>query len=356
MNKPISTLIVDDSPLVRQVLSDIIREDSELSIAGTASDPYEAVQIIQKKIPDVITLDIEMPRMDGITFLKKLMSQHPIPVIVLSAHTQGNKQLALKAFEYGAMYVMNKPEVESEVHFREYSIRLRELIKMAAQQKDFKHLHISSRNKISSEEIDSKLEPYQRGMERKPQIIAIGASAGGTMAIQKILSQLNGSLPPIVITQHMPEGFTREFAKRLNTITELKVTEANDGEQLQLATVYIAPGNQHLTLVSKLGILYTRLDDSPPINHHKPSVDMLFDSIAQTCAINSLSFLLTGMGKDGASGLLKIRKAGGITMAQDKHSSVVYGMPAEAKRIGAAQYEIGLDLIGPLINTTGSLR
>ncbi|MBT3242227.1 MAG: chemotaxis response regulator protein-glutamate methylesterase [Bacteroidetes bacterium] len=348
-NKKVSALIVDDSPLVREVLSDIISSDDELKLVGTACDPFEAVQIIQKSVPDVITLDIEMPKMDGITFLKKIMSQHPIPVIVLSSHTASNKQLALKAFENGALYVMNKPEVEDKKSFLEYSGRLCELIKMAGNQSGFQKSNLKIKKTHSETEINTNLSRLQQLVKTRPELIAIGASAGGTMAIQSILTKLKGKTPPIVITQHMPVGFTKEFALRLNRLSGLEVCESEGNEFLQAGHVYIAPGDKHLRVIRQGGKLKTEIFDGDLVNHHKPAVDVMFESVATSCKSTSIAFLLTGMGRDGAQGLLSIKKHGGFTLAQDKKTSVVYGMPAEAMRIGAAFEEIPLDHIGPLI-------
>ncbi len=349
--KSISTLIVDDSKLVQQVLDDIISEDEELRVSGIAGDPYEAVKLIQKEIPDVITLDIEMPRMDGITFLKKLMLQHPIPVIIVSAHTASNKQLVLQAFENGAMYVMHKPEVEDEENFKKYSTRLCELIKMAASHKQNYTGHITKGMPIGEAENLALLQAYQKLISHRPSVIAIGASAGGTMAIQTVLCDIHGKPPPIVITQHMPAGFTTDFADRLNKQTELIVVEAMGNETLSDGHVYIAPGDYHLLVGRRKNQLVTLLSNEDPVNHHKPSVEVLFKSVANTIGKNSMAFLLTGMGIDGAQGLLQIRKSGGITFAQDKGTSVVYGMPGEAKRIGASIRDIQVDLIGKLIST-----
>jgi two-component system chemotaxis response regulator CheB len=348
----ISALIVDDSKLVRDILTDIINSDDELCVVGAAADPFEAVKIIQESVPDVITLDIEMPKMDGITFLKKIMHQHPIPVIVLSAHTAGNKQLALKAFENGAMYVMHKPDVEDEKSFLEYSARLCELIKMAGSQTDFKKGNLKIQPKMDADSDQQNLRMYREFIQRKPEIIAIGASAGGTIAIQTILTSIKGTPPPIVITQHMPIGFTDEFAKRLNSLSSLTVIESKGNETLEPGKVYIAPGDKHLGIIRKGIKLVTVLVDGEAINHHKPSVDFLFKSIAKHSGSNSLAFLLTGMGKDGAQGLLEIKKHGGVTITQDKKSSVVYGMPGEANRLGANLTEIPLHLIGPLISNS----
>lgn len=345
----IKVLVVDDSRLVRETISDILSADPQIEVVGTASDPYEAVTSIQECVPDVITLDIEMPRMDGITFLKKLMRQHPIPVIILSAHTSGNKELAMKAFESGAFYVLNKPQVENRDYFLEYSSRICEVVKMAATQNQLQKRNLKRADSASAKEEDPHFEEYLLQIQRPPEIIAIGASAGGTIAIQTVLTEITRNPPPIVITQHMPAGFTKEFANRLDRLVKLKVSEAIHGEELLPGHVYIAPGDQHLSVNRVKGILRAQVDSGPLINHHRPAVDVLFNSVAQICGNSSVAFLLTGMGKDGAQGLLSIKEKGGITFAQDQYSSLVFGMPGEAMRLGAAINAIPLAQIGKLI-------
>ncbi|MCK5820585.1 MAG: chemotaxis response regulator protein-glutamate methylesterase [Bacteroidales bacterium] len=351
----IKALIVDDSPLVRDVLFDILSGDPEIEVVGSAADPFDAVKLIQKCIPDVITLDIEMPRMDGITFLRKIMRQHPIPVIVISSHTSGNQQLALKAFENGALYVLNKPETEDRKSFEEYTSRFREVVKMAAKHSSLQKKNLKIMQFHSDDQIYSNLKRYSAFIKQDPSVIAIGASAGGTIAIQTILTTIKGTPPPIVITQHMPAGFTKEFAKRLNELSSLNVIESQGGEYLVPGGVYIAPGDKHLAIKSSYGKLKTLVYEGELVNHHRPSVEILFSSVSQCCSHNTLAFLLTGMGRDGAHGLLKIKNNGGITFAQDKNSSLVYGMPAEAMRLGAAYSDIPLDHIGPLITSFANL-
>jgi len=348
-NNRIKTLIVDDSPLVREVLFDILSGDQEIEVVGSAADPFDAVKIIQSCVPDVITLDIEMPRMDGITFLRKIMRQHPIPVIVISSHTSGNQQLALKAFENGALYVLNKPEVENRKNFEEYTTRFREVVKMAAKHSSLQKKNLKITQIHSDKQIENNLKRYLSFFKQAPGIIAIGASAGGTIAIQTILTNIKTTPPPIVITQHMPAGFTKEFAKRLNQLSSLNVIEAQGGEDLIPGEVYIAPGDKHLAIESLHGSLKTQVSEGKLVNHHRPAVEILFRSVSQCCGNHAVAFLLTGMGRDGAHGLLDIKENGGITFAQDQNSSLVYGMPREAMDLGAVYSDIPLDHIGPLI-------
>lgn len=351
----IKALIVDDSPLVRDVLSDILSGDTGIEVVGSAADPYDAVKLIQNCIPDVITLDIEMPRMDGITFLRKIMRQHPIPVIVISSHTSGNQQLALKAYENGALYVLNKPETEDRKSFEEYTSRFREVVKMAAKHSSLQKKNLKIMQFHSDEEINRNLKQFLSFIKQRPSVIAIGASAGGTIAIQTILTSIKGTPPPIVITQHMPAGFTKEFAKRLNHLSSLTVIESQGGEHLIPGKVYIAPGDKHMAIQSSHQRLKTIVYEGSLVNHHRPAVEILFNSVNQCCSHRAVAFLLTGMGRDGALGLLEIKNNGGITFAQDKNSSLVYGMPGEAMRLGAAHSDIPLDHIGPLITSFANL-
>ncbi len=357
MNKKrrIKVLIIDDSAIVREILTDMLSEDPDIIVTGTANDPFEAVKLIQRDVPDVLTLDLEMPRMDGISFLKKLMSQHPIPTIVISSHTASNKQLALKAYEYGAIYVVDKPEVENKEAFNEYSLRIKALVRAAGKQSIYK-------KDSEDKELDNILSPPRIIIDRffslvkqPPEIIAIGASAGGTTAVQQILTLIDKEAPPILITQHMPSGFTKEFADRLNSLCKLDVREAQGNEVLSSGSVFIAPGDKHLKLSKRGNQYFTQVTHDVLVNHHRPSVDVLFNSVAKNAGAKSLAIILSGMGRDGAQGMLEIRQSGGITLAQNKESSLVFGMPGEALRIDAAQLDVHIDYLGLLINQLNNL-
>lgn len=334
----IKVLVVDDSALVRQVLESGLSQDPEIQVVGTASDVYRARDLILKHEPDVLTLDIEMPRMDGIEFLKRLMPQHPIPVIVVSALSEPGSRAALKALEHGAVEVVLKPSTNIGWGLAEMMADLREKVKAAA------------RVDVSVWRGRPRPPPSQVALPPAPwigtdKVIAIGASTGGTVALQSILTALPPGFPPIVVVQHMPPVFTRLFAERLDTLCALRVKEATDGEQLEPGVVLVAPGGQHLKVKRTGGHYFVRVARGERVNGHCPSVDVLFFSMAHQVGPNGLGLLLTGMGRDGAEGLLAMRQAGARTFVQDRESSVVYGMPAEAWNLGAAEAQWNLSQI-----------
>lgn len=354
MEKKIQVLVVDDSAVVRQSLTSILESDPQIEVMGTAADPLIAVKKIMKQIPDVITLDIEMPRMDGLTFLRKIMSQHPIPVVVISSLTQEGTEVAMKALEYGASEIIGKPAMNAAQFFNESKIMLCDAVKAASQAK-------LSRLKQSSPPTAMVVKPkhnadimLERGSLKSrivdtEKIIVLGASTGGTEAIRLLLKNLPARMPGIAIVQHMPAGFTKSFANSLNANSELEVKEAEDGDRLYQGRVLIAPGGFHM-LLKRSGKEYSvEIRKGPLVNRHRPSVDVLFRSAARYAAQNATGILLTGMGADGAKGLLELKEAGADTLAQDQASSVVYGMPREAAKLGAANHILGMSEMAPYL-------
>lgn len=337
-HNPIKVLIVDDSALIRQTLSSILQSDPDIEVIAMASDPYEAVKEIRKQAPDVITLDIEMPGMDGLTFLKKIMNQHPIPVVMISSLTTQGSSSAIKALQYGAVEVISKPKVNTKSQLIESQTRLCDAVKaasMASMQPLRMHRKVKDLKPegVTVSDIDINLPCLH-----SDSIIYIGASTGGTQIITHLLQNLNKPAPPILITQHMPAEFTKLFAQRLNKLSKLNIKEAEQGELIRHSCVYIAPGNQHLTLKRSDIHFVVDLIQEGYVNRHRPSVDVLFDSAVGNSRSNSIAILLTGMGEDGAKSLLKLREIGAQTIAQDEESSAVFGMPKRAIEIGAAKH------------------
>ena len=339
MKKLIKVLVIDDSALVRQTLSEIICSDRDLNVIGTAGDPYFAARQIREEIPDVITLDVEMPRMDGLTFLKSLMSQYPIPVVIISSLTQNGSHLAIRALELGAVEIIAKSEIRNtKEHLEESRIRITDAIK-AARMVPLKRRTIS---KTVSEFQHLEKKPKGSIYKTTDKVIAMGASTGGTEALRFILQKIRPDLPGILITQHMPAGFTKSFADHLNNQCEVTVKEAADGERVMRGHAYIAPGGRHMELYRSGAQYFIKVRDGLLVNRHKPSVDVLFDSVARHAGQNAMGIIMTGMGHDGAAGLLAMRKAGAHTIAQDEASSVVYGMPKEAVALEAASQVLAL--------------
>jgi two-component system, chemotaxis family, protein-glutamate methylesterase/glutaminase len=335
MEKKIKVLIVDDSAMVRKIFTQELPKDPEIEVVGTAPDPFIARDKIINLKPDVLLLDIEMPRMDGITFLEKLMTFYPMPVIIVSSLVKGSCELALRALELGAVEVVAKPGGSNSV--QEISDQLIDKIKAAAQMKQFKPV---------SQAPEIRVAPPSKVISNPSnKIIAIGASTGGTKAINDILINLPVEMPPILIVQHMPPVFTRAFADRLNSVCRLEVKEAMDQDVLAAGKVLIAPGNKHMVLKKNGACYYVEIKDGPPIFHQRPSVEVLFQSVAACAGSNAIGAILTGMGQDGAQGLLAMRKAGAFTIAQDEASCVVYGMPKEAVEINAAIQVVSLENI-----------
>ena len=350
MKGKIRVLIVDDSAVVRQSLTEIINSDPNLEVIDTASDPYVAATKIRKEVPDVITLDIEMPRMDGLTFLKKIMSQHPIPVVIISSLTAKGTETGMRALEYGAVEIITKPEMYSKEFIHESKIRICEAIMGAA--------HAKVRRKIKATPPIQVLPKYTADAVLAPIIkhsmikttdivVAVGASTGGTEALTGFLKVLPPDSPGIVIVQHMPEMFTKSFAERLNELCRITVKEATNGDTVIRGRALIAPGNYHTLLKRSGAKYYVEVKEGPFVNRHRPSVDVLFRSTAKYAGANAIGVIMTGMGDDGAKGLLEMKEAGAKTIAQDEKSCIVFGMPKEAIKINAADKILPLDKIAP---------
>ena len=337
----IKVLVVDDSALVRSLLAEIIRNTPDMVLVGAAPDAYVARDMVNEFAPDVITLDIEMPRMDGLSFLEKLMGARPTPVVMISTLAEEGAEATLRALELGAVDYIPKPKLGVSSGIREYADLIVEKLRAAASVK-VKPLVKSNRTVIAGTEkipLTSKL----MGTEK---IIAIGASTGGTEAIKDLLVQLPAAVPGIVMTQHMPPGFTRTYAERLNRLTRLHVVEAKGGERILPGHAFLAPGGFHLLVVRSGADYILKLSEGEPVHRHRPAVDVMMQSAALAGGKNVLGILLTGMGKDGAKGMLDIRNSGGYTFAQDEASCVVYGMPKEAVLCGAVDETVELDKMG----------
>lgn len=340
--KRYKVLIVDDSAVVRQTIQQILEADDELEVIGVASDPLVAAERIRRQVPDVITLDVEMPRMDGITFLRRLMAQRPIPVVICSTLVSDGSETLSQALEAGAVDIVLKPQLAVKEFFEESCMTLRDTVKAAAQARLGALRPRRVEKKLSADAVLPP--PSNRAMARTTdRIIAIGASTGGTEALRVILEELPSDCPPIVVVQHMPENFTAAFARRLDTLCQVTVKEARDGDRMLRGHVLIAPGNKH-TLLTRSGANYTvEVKDGPLVSRHRPSVDVLFRSVARTAGQNAVGVIMTGMGDDGARGLKEMRDAGAQTLGQDEATCVVYGMPKEAMKAGAVERELPID-------------
>ena len=337
--KPIRVLIIDDSPTVQSVLRSVLSGEPDIDVVGTASDPFEAKDSIVQQRPDVITLDIEMPRMDGITFLKRLMSFRSVPVIMISSYTRENSIRTLEALDAGAVDFVAKPtgDVRTALWKLKYEITTK--------------VRAAARAKIKPSVVFGKPEkPLPTATIRAPnKIIAIGASTGGTQAIQRLLGSMPSNVNGIVIVQHMPARFTKAFALRLDTLFPMDIKEAKDGDRLDKGSVLVAPGGWHLQVAKDPMGYYIKLQDGRPVKHQRPSVDVFFRSVAKTAASNGIGILLTGMGDDGAGGLLAMKKAGAFTIAQDEATSVVFGMPRSAIERGAVEVVAAVDDIAGIV-------
>lgn len=325
-------LIVDDSPMVRNALRAVFATDPDIEVVGAAGDPFEAVELMNSRKPQVLTLDIEMPRMDGLTFLERIMAQHPIPVIVCSTLVERGAKATLRALELGAVDIITKPKLHSQKFFEEARVRICDAVKAAAL--------VRPRSR----------RPTPQGGVLRPQrapnpsgIILIGASTGGTEALRVLLSSFPADGPPVAIVQHMPENFTRPFAARLNELVAPRVSEAVAGEALDRGRVVIAPGDRHLLVRRGEGLSRVQLRNGPLVSRHRPSVDVLFRSAAQPPCRGIAAAILTGMGEDGSRGMAELSRAGARTMAQDKSSSVVHSMPSAAMAAGGVQEVLPLE-------------
>ncbi len=344
----IRVLIVDDSALVRSLLSEMLASASDIEVAGVAADAHAARDKIKRLNPDVLTLDVEMPRMDGITFLRNLMRLRPMPVVMVSSLTERGADVTLDALALGAVDYLSKPKIDLAATLKDYRDELLEKVRTAACASvraldPQRSTAFPGRAHSADAVLPKAAAPKQ--LRTTDRIIAIGASTGGTEAIKDVLTRLPADCPGVVIAQHIPKAFSGPFARRMNDCCTVSVFEAQDGQQILAGHAYIAPGDRHL-LVTRDGSRYVcRLDDGVPVNRHKPSVDVLFRSVAQNAGRNAIGVLLTGMGKDGARGLKEMLDNGSRTIAQDEASSVVWGMPGEAVALGAAQHVVPLEHI-----------
>jgi two-component system chemotaxis response regulator CheB len=348
--KKIRVLIVDDSAVVRQTLTEILSSDPEIEVIGTASDPFVAADRIGLEVPDVITLDIEMPRMDGLTFLKKIMAQHPIPVIICSSLAEEGTQSTFRALEYGAVDIITKPKLGTKQFLEDARVTICQSVKAAAGAR-LRNLHPSHtvEPKLTA---DAILSPATHAMaETTEKVVAIGASTGGTEALKTLLETLPADTPGIVIVQHMPELFTRAFANRLDGLCAITVKEAETNDTVIRGRALIAPGNHHLLLKRSGARYYVEIKDGPLVCRHRPSVDVLFRSAARYAGRNAVGVILTGMGDDGARGMLEMKQAGAITIAQDEATCVVFGMPKEAIKLNGVDKVLPLGSIGGAILT-----
>ncbi|AXY42158.1 chemotaxis response regulator protein-glutamate methylesterase [Halomonas sp. JS92-SW72] len=333
----IKVLCVDDSALIRDLLSEIINSQPDMEVVAVAPDPLVARDLIKRHNPDVLTLDVEMPRMDGIDFLERLMRLRPMPVLMVSSLTQSGSEVTLRALELGALDFVAKPSLGIRSGMLEYAEEIAEKIRAAARSRPRR---AAARNEAPPQRLTAPLMSSEK-------LLIIGASTGGTEAIRRVLEPLPANSPAIMIAQHMPGGFTRSFAERLDRLCQISVKEAEDGERVLPGHAYIAPGDAHLKLARSGANYVARLDQGPPVNRHRPSVDVLFRSAAEQAGRNAVGVLLTGMGKDGAAGLVEMRQAGAPTIAQDEASCVVFGMPREAIALGGASEVLPLEEIAP---------
>jgi two-component system chemotaxis response regulator CheB len=336
-NNKIKVLVVDDSALIRNVMKEIIDREKDMVCVGAAPDPIAAREMIKSLNPDVLTLDVEMPKMDGLDFLERLMRLRPMPVVMVSTLTERGSDITFRALELGAVDFVSKPKMDIARGMEEYAAEITDKIRAAAQ------AHVRARKNVAPMVVQEKLSADAILPSSAPgrfasteKLIIIGASTGGTEAIKEVLTRLPADVPGILVTQHMPENFTKSFADRLNSLCKISVKEAEHNERILPGHAYIAPGHSHLLLKRSGANYMTELSQGPPVNRHRPSVDVLFRSAANVAGANAMGIILTGMGKDGAQGMLEMKQAGSFTIAQDEATCVVFGMPREAIAMGGA--------------------
>ncbi len=335
-------LIVDDSALIRSVMSEIVNSQTDMEVVATAPDPLVARELIKKHNPDVLTLDVEMPKMDGLDFLEKLMRLRPMPVLMVSSLTERGSEITMRALELGAVDFVTKPKISIQTGMREYTELITDKIRAAARAR------VKART-VHQSAPATALQALRSPLISSEKLIIIGASTGGTEAIREFLMQMPSDCPGILIAQHMPEGFTSSFARRLDSLCRISVTEAAGNERILPGHAYIAPGHSHLLLTRSGANYMTKIEQTDPINRHRPSVDVLFRSAALAAGKNAVGVILTGMGKDGAAGMLEMKNAGAHNFAQDEASCVVFGMPREAIAIGAAHEVAPLQALPGLV-------
>ncbi len=346
MKKKIKVLIVDDSAVVRKALEKILSSDRDIEVMATAVDPIIAADKIRKEVPDVITLDVEMPRMDGITFLRKLMSQHPIPVVMCSSLTQDGCETTLKALEYGAVEIIEKPRLGAKKFLEESKVRICDAVKAASMAR-VKRILPGPRKvapKLTADAVIAK-STTKAMIRTTEKVVVVGASTGGTEALRLFLEALPHDAPGIVIVQHMPEHFTAAFAERLNGLCRVTVKEAANDDTVIPGRALIAPGNSHVLLKRSGARYYVEVKDGPLVSRHRPSVDVLFRSAARYAGKNAVGVIMTGMGDDGSKGMLEMKEAGAVNIAQDEKSCIVFGMPNEAIKKGAVDKVLPLERI-----------
>ena len=345
MFNAIEVMIIDDSAVVRQTLEKLISAERDLHLLTTAPDPYVAVNKLKEFVPDVIILDIEMPRMDGLTFLQKLMNQHPIPVIICSSKSEKGSSNAIKALEYGAVDIIQKPKIGTKEFLEESRLRICDAVRAASQIKVKKGKMVVSVSPKLSADVMLRKPLTNTSIDTTEKIIVVGASTGGTEALKLFLELLPINSPGVVIVQHMPEHFTKAFADRLDKSCTITVKEAKNGDSILVGTALIAPGNKHMLVKRSGSRYYVEVKDGPLVSRHRPSVDVLFRSTARYAGKNAIGVIMTGMGDDGAQGLLEMKNSGAYTIAQDEESCVVYGMPKEAVKRDAHCSELPLEQI-----------
>ncbi len=363
MTAKIRVLIVDDSALARRVLSDVISSSEDFEVMGAVRDPFEAAEFLRHELPHVVVLDVEMPRMDGLTFLRKMMAQFPIPTVICSTLATEGSATALTALECGAVDIVTKPTLGLSGYLNESSEQLLAILRGAARARvrklvpRYRAANAAPKGtaspvvapKLTADAVLAPRAPNRAMLKTTDTVVAIGASTGGTEALREVFQGLPIDCPPIVVVQHMPERFTQLFAQRLDGICAPHVLEATHGASVLPGQILIAPGNRHMLLERCGARYYVELNDGPPVTRHRPSVDVLFRSVAQVAGRNAAGFLLTGMGDDGAHGLLEMRTSGAHTYAQDEESCIVYGMPGEAVKLGAAERSVPLSLVARTI-------
>lgn len=350
MSSKIKILIVDDSALVRQTLTSIYSSDPDIEVIGAAGDPFAAAEIMHDIVPDVISLDVEMPRMDGITFLKKIMTQHPIPTIVCSTLTEKNAETTMKALEYGAVSIIQKPKVGTKQFMEESRIMLCDEVRAAAKAKVQKYVPrtLKVTAKLTADAVLPK--PTSSAMiQTTEKVLVVGASTGGTEALLVLLQAMPVDCPGIVVVQHMPEKFTAAFSQRLNSLCAITVKEATDNDTVLRGQALIAPGNLHMLLKRSGARYYVQVKEGPLVSRHRPSVDVLFRSAARYAGKNAVGVIMTGMGDDGAKAMKEMHDAGASTVAQDEASCVVFGMPGEAIKQGGVDKIVPLQQIAPVV-------
>lgn len=355
MNASCRVLVVDDSAVVRQMLTEILSSDPAIEVVGSASDPLIAREKIKRLNPDVITLDVEMPRMDGLAFLENLMRLRPLPVVMISSLTERGADTTLQALALGAVDFVSKPKLDVARGLQEYADDIIAKVKSAARAR-VRPLARPAAARQSAEAILPATGSRALRFQTTDRLIAIGASAGGTEALRVVLEQMPADAPAMVMTQHIPAGFSRAFAERLDRHSAMAVREASDGEAILPGHAYLPPGGQHMRVIRDGARWRCRIDDGPAVNRHKPAVDVLFRSVAHSAGDNAIGVILTGMGDDGARGLLEIAQAGAPTFVQDEATSVVWGMPGAAVRMGAATETVPLDQVAERLMQLSNAR